>query len=131
MVRRIFVRLAVMAGLLVGVFAPLPVYAGTDPFAEVNCDGAASSSTVCATRSNKSDPFTGPDGTLNKVANLFALIAGFAAVIFLVIGGIKYITSGGAADQISKAKQTIIYALVGLVVISASRAIIGFVIGKL
>ncbi len=48
----------------------------------------------------------------------------------LIYGGIKYITSSGDAGNAGSAKNTIVYALVGLVVIALAKTIIGYVISK-
>ncbi len=91
--------------------------------------GVRDGSKVCHT--DGSDPLTGPNGTLTKVASALALVAGVVAVIFVIVGGIKYIFSGGDASAISSAKNTIIYALVGLVVAVLAREILTFVLGKI
>lgn len=118
----------VISVLATSTLAPLPALAAYDPLGKVNCTQAADSA---ACNRPGTDPITGPDGILIKATNIIAIIAGVAAVIFLVLAGIKYITSNGAPDQISKAKESIIYALVGLVMIAISRAVIGFIIGRL
>ena len=51
------------------------------------------------------------------------------AVIKIVIGGIRYATSGGDSTQIQAAKNTILYAVVGLVVAIMAFAIVNFVLG--
>lgn len=58
-------------------------------------------------------------------------ILGALAVLFIVIGGLRYILSAGDPQAISKAKGTILYALVGLAVAIAAEAIIAFVLGGL
>lgn len=122
-------KFLLMTALVLGMAAPAPVSAATDPFSKVDCS-KATDSTVCQTRGNNEDPITGPNGVVTKATDVIAVIAGIAAVIFLVLGGLKYVTSGGAPDQISRAKESIIYALVGLVLIILARAIIGFVLTK-
>jgi len=90
--------------------------------------GVRDGSKVCHT--DGSDPLTGPNGTLTKVASALGIVAGIVAVIFVIVGGIKYIFSGGDSSAISSAKNTILYALVGLVVAVLAREIIMFVLGK-
>ena len=119
------------ATLALGILAPLPALAGTNPLGAVDCSGQASNSSLCVGRGNTEDPLTGPNGTIIRAANVMALVAGFVAVIFLVIGGIKYVTSGGDSSGVASAKNTVIYALVGLVIIALSRSILGFVLGRL
>lgn len=54
-------------------------------------------------------------------------IAGLVAAIFLVIGGISYLTSAGDANKLQKAKTTILYALIGLVIVALAEIITAFV----
>ncbi len=56
------------------------------------------------------------------------IVAGIVAVIVIVIGGIRYTTSGGDASGVKAAKDTILYAVVGLVVVIMAAAITDFVI---
>ena len=56
------------------------------------------------------------------------IVAGIVAVIAIIIGGVRYTTSGGEASNIKAAKDTILYAVVGLVVIIMAAAITDFVI---
>ena len=58
-------------------------------------------------------------------------IAGLVAVIFLVIGGISYMTSSGEAAKIEKAKKTILYAIIGLAIVALAEIITSFVSGIL
>lgn len=61
-----------------------------------------------------------------QVVNISLFFAGFVALIFIIIGGIKYITSGGDPKQAGAARQVITYALIGLVLILLSFAIVNF-----
>ena len=56
------------------------------------------------------------------------IVAGIVAVIAIIIGGVRYATSGGEASNIKAAKDTILYAVIGLVVIIMAAAITDFVI---
>jgi Type IV secretion system pilin len=94
------------------------------------CGSGAGGSAVCAKQA-KSNPLTGTGGTLSKVTRLIGVVAGSAAVLMILIGGFMYITSGGDSSKVSSAKNTVIYAAVGLVIIVIAQAIVGFVIGKL
>ena len=77
---------------------------------------------------------TCPDGgsdlstTIGHVINILSIIAGVAAVIMIIIGGLRYIISGGDSNSTSGAKNTIIYALVGLVVAVLAQALVRFVL---
>ncbi len=62
--------------------------------------------------------------------NVFSLVVGVIAVIMIIIGGVKYITSSGDSNNVNSAKNTILYALIGLVVVALAQVIVRFVIHK-
>lgn len=68
--------------------------------------------------------------TLNNVLGVVFALAGGIAVAFIIFGGIKYITSQGDAADVAKAKNTILYSIIGLVVVVSSYFLISYVIGK-
>lgn len=68
---------------------------------------------------------------LQNIINILLYISGIIAVIYIVIAGFRYITSNGDSSSISKAKNNIMYALIGLVVAIMAYAIVNFVLGKL
>ncbi len=65
--------------------------------------------------------------TVKVLLQLTFGIAGALAVLFLVWGGFKYVTSQGEPDRIAKAKDTILYSVIGLVVTIASYGIVAYV----
>lgn len=69
--------------------------------------------------------------TIKNVINVMSIIVGVATVIMMIIGGFRYVTSNGDSNQITSAKHTLLYALVGLIIVSAAQAIVKFVLGKL
>ena len=68
--------------------------------------------------------------TLQNVLNVVFALAGAVAVAFVVWGGIKYILSRGEPAEINKARDTILYAVIGLVVVITSYGLLNYVIGK-
>ncbi len=68
---------------------------------------------------------------IQTIINVILFIIGAAAVIMIIIGGITYTTSGGDAAAVKKAKDTILYAVIGLVVAFLAFAIVNWVIGSL
>jgi len=77
------------------------------------------------------------DGTANssglgdiaaKVVNFLSLVVGIIAVIMIIVGGFRYITSGGESGNVSGAKNTLIYAIVGLVIVALAQFIVHFVL---
>ena len=74
---------------------------------------------------------TSKDGLFNVVQallNTIISVVSIVAVIFIVIGGVKYMTSAGAPSKASSARKTILYAAIGLVVCVLAFAIVNFVI---
>jgi hypothetical protein len=123
-------RFLISLVLILGVIAPLPALA-VDPYGGLANCSSAGDSTVCKTKGNTTDPITGTNGVLVKVTNVIAFVAGAAAIFFIIFSGIQYITAQGDSQQISKAKQSIIYASVGLIMIVLARQVIGFVLSKI
>lgn len=64
------------------------------------------------------------------VVDILLYVAGAAAVLFMIYGGIKMIISQGSPDKISQSRQILIYSAVGLVVAIIARTIINYVIGR-
>lgn len=65
---------------------------------------------------------------ITGILNAVIAIAGLVAVVYVIIGGINYMTSSGDATKIQKAKTTILYALIGLAICALSFAIVNWVI---
>ena len=85
----------------------------------------SSAQTICGA----SDPSGGDFNSLIKnVINTILVVLGMIAVIMIVVGGIRYTTSNGESAQITSAKNTILYAVVGLVVAVLAYAIVNFVL---
>lgn len=70
------------------------------------------------------------NGIIRLVINMFSLIVGVISVIMIIIGGLKYITSGGDSGNVSGAKNTILYAIIGLIVVALAQVIVRFVLQK-
>lgn len=65
---------------------------------------------------------------VQNILNVIIGITGIIAVIFIIIGGVQYMTSAGDAGKAKKARDTILYAVIGLVVVILAFAIVNFVI---
>ena len=68
---------------------------------------------------------------ISGVINIISLVIGIVAVIMIIVGGFKYITSSGDSGKVGSAKNTILYAIIGLVVVALAQVIVRFVLGKL
>ena len=74
---------------------------------------------------------TGTGGAFTTIVNVLLFIIGAVSVIMLIYGGIRYTTSGGNANSVTAAKNTIMYAIIGLVIAIFAFAIVNFVVGEL
>ena len=73
----------------------------------------------------------GDTGVFRQVTNTILYFVGIIAVIMLIWGGIRYVVSGGDAKKVTDAKNTILYAIIGLVISFLAYAIVQFVINAL
>lgn len=126
--KRIRIFLAALA-LLLGV-------AGMVPAVVASADSP--SQTVCNSLTNSSDCSATPPGgslSLNKVLRAVILtlsvLVGVTAVIMIMISGYKYITSGGDSSKITSAKNTLVYSIIGLVIVALAQGFVQFVLVKL
>ncbi|MBM3210515.1 hypothetical protein FJZ39_04220 [Candidatus Saccharibacteria bacterium] len=71
---------------------------------------------------------SGDGGVIQQIINILLFIIGIISVIMLIIGGLRYVVSGGKSDQVTAAKNTILYAIIGLVVAIFAYAIVRFVV---
>ena len=65
---------------------------------------------------------------VRKIINIFSIVVGAVSVIMIIIGGFRYIISGGDSSGVSGAKNTILYAIVGLVIVIFAQVIIRFIL---
>ncbi|MDR0591004.1 MAG: pilin [Candidatus Nomurabacteria bacterium] len=70
----------------------------------------------------------GNTGIFTQITNTILFIVGALSVIMLIYGGLRYIISGGDSKKVTDAKNTIMYAIIGLIIAVLSYAIINFVI---
>ena len=79
---------------------------------------------------NGSDATTSINNLVHTIVNLLSAIVGIVAVIMIIVGGLRYITSGGNDASVTGAKNTILYAIVGLVVVALAQLIVRFTLSK-
>ena len=120
-------------GLALGIaLVPSPSAGAFELFNVCKDRPEAADSTTCVTKSSSSaDPISGDDGILNKIADLVAFVAGAIAVVIILVGSIRMVTSNGDANSVATSRRIIIGALVGLLIIVFARLIIYFVLTKL
>jgi hypothetical protein len=77
-----------------------------------------------------SDPESKIDSLIRNIVNIISVIVGIVAVVMIIIGGFKYITSGGDSGAISSDKNTVLYAIVWLIIVALAQVIVRFVLNK-
>lgn len=120
-IRHIIIGLSIIAGFAVVVVVP-------DAVSAVNVIDD-----TCAIDPNSAICNSSGDSAENVVANVvntLLLVLGFAAVIVVIIGGIMYAVSAGEAAQVAKAKNTILYAVIGMVIAFSAYAIVSWVVTR-
>ena len=68
---------------------------------------------------------------INTAMNVFIGVVGLLAIIYLIVGGLSYIMSAGNTEKITTAKNTVIYAILGLVIAAAALSIKAYVLNRL
>jgi hypothetical protein len=82
----------------------------------------------CAQGKDQQSDLFGNDGVFKIITNVLLFVIGAISVIMLIIGGIRYVVSGGDSGAVTSAKNTILYAVVGIVVAILAYALVNFVI---
>lgn len=108
----------------VSMVAPIaePAYAAFDSGIKDGKDSAKSD--------DQPEELTGEEGVFKTVTNVLLFIIGAVSVIMLIIGGIRYTISGGDQAQVKAAKDTILYAIIGIVVAILAYALVDFVVSS-
>lgn len=124
-IKQLSITLASMLILTVPVLAPVSVHAaiGTDICTGVNT--ATGETDACTATTDTDSPL---NRIIRTIINIFSIIVGAVSVIMIIYGGFKYITSGGNDTNVSSAKSTILYAVVGLIVVALAQVIVRFVL---
>lgn len=89
------------------------------------CTGINKDTAVCKSKNTDS-----VSNMVKTIVSILLFVIGSISVIMIVVGGIRYVLSNGNAAQINSAKDTVLYAVIGLVVALMAYAIVGFVLGQ-
>ncbi len=116
--------------LMATLGAPVLAHAATNPNA---CDSTnnltISGGIACGAPSSASQtPLFGKGGLFQKIADVLIFVIGAISVLMIIIGGLRYVLSAGSASAVTGAKDTILYAVIGVVVATLAFAIVQFVI---
>ena len=119
-----------MLALGISLVVPIwqPIAAATDMNITNGANAAQGSNKITCLFTNSSCAGT---GIFNTIVNVLLYVIGAVSVIMLIYCGIRYTISGGVAADVTAAKNTILYAIVGIVVALLAYAIVNFVITSL
>lgn len=136
MITRLLNKLSVFVAGAMLLALPLAVPAvasAADPNIQDNLCGSVNSLSVDSNGTCAATTSTGTtkiNDIISTVINLFSVIVGVIAVIMIIAAGLRYITSGGDSAKITGAKNTIVYAIIGLIVVALAQFIVKFVLNK-
>ena len=129
LIKKLTITIAALAAMAFPVVAPAVVYAQN--IDSGLCAGAEFDvSQLDSCQPDASGAETTVNDIIKLIINIFSLVVGVISVIMIIIGGLKYITSGGESGNVSGAKNTILYAVIGLVVVALAQVIVRFVLSK-
>lgn len=104
----------------------LPVLAADESAKKTSCEsiGGTYADGQCATGDGEATVNT----LIATAVNIFSWAVGLIAVIFVIYAGFRYVTSGGDAGKVTSAKNTLVYAIIGLVIAATAQIIVQFVL---
>jgi len=74
------------------------------------------------------DPTKSLSDTIKNGVEVLSVVVGVVAVVMIMIAGFRYITSGGSSDKITSAKNTLMYALIGIIIVALAQVVVKFVL---
>ena len=123
-IQLIIVALAVSLGVSGAILAPTATYAACTSAADCVQDGADKAG-------GKSSNTADPKEIIQTIVRILLFLIGAVSVIMIIIGGFRYVISQGDSGAVTSAKNTILYAVIGLIVAIFAWAIVDFVIDNL
>lgn len=131
------------AFMIVAPMAGATAIASAAGASDSGCDAI---STTIANGASNSLPSNGGDTTIDcsstgvatsditnlarRIITAFSIVVGAASVIMIIYGGFRYITSGGESGRVGAAKNSLLYAIIGLVIVALAQLIIHFVLNQ-
>ncbi len=71
---------------------------------------------------------TAPGGLVTTIVNIITYVAGVIVIFMIIFAGFRYITSTGDANKVNSAKNTLLYAIVGIIIIVMAQVIVHYII---
>ena len=118
--------------LLFPVAVAVPAYAQTPPplTNDIHKNLCKGSNLDLSNSSCPDDTNSSVSALIKKIINILSVLIGAIAVVMVIIGGFRYITSAGNPEQAKGARNTILYAIIGLVIVALAQIIVHFVLNS-
>lgn len=129
MIKKILALAMIAATIVTSALAPMSCQANGDPMKDA-CSKVGNSAACDALQEN-GDQVDKVNSIISNVTTKLLFFVGVACVIMIIYSGVQYITSAGDTSKTKKATQTMIYAIVGLVIAVMAYAIIWFVLNNI
>lgn len=128
--KKMSASLLVLTAFSLSLSVTLPAYAQTDSSCDAST-GSISEGAECVKPTNAATNLFGENSVFVTVTNVLLFVIGAVAVIMLIIGGVRYVVSAGDQAAVTGAKNTIMYAIIGIVVAFLAYAAVNFVSSQL
>ena len=115
--------------ILTGAAATVTLFAGR--VMAMNYENPAQAGAEAARGNGMPAELIGATGVFTRITNTVLFAVGIISVVMLIYGGLRYIISGGDSKKVTDAKNTIMYAIIGLIIAILSYAIVNFVISAI
>jgi len=123
----LYKQIILTAGFILGLGVLfMPQMASAINVYDEACTGDNANTALCKGRNEDQLP-----AMIKNIVNVLLYVLGAVSVIVIIMAGIFYTLSAGESAQVTKAKNTLLYAVVGLIVAILSYAIVNFVIDKI
>lgn len=122
-IKNMFKKGLLLMGVGALLFAAVPGVAFANP-ADDACEGIKAAGGTCNTSGTGGDTL---QPIIKRVINILSIVVGAVSVIMIIIGGFRYVVSNGDSNAVSGAKNTILYAVIGLLVVIFAQVIVSFV----
>ena len=126
MIKRLLILLVISISLILPATSALAF----SPLQKACSGGNTGSASVCQNQSGTNTLY-GSGGLIDKIINILSIIIGIIAVFAIVIAGLQFIVSGGDPQKVSTAKNAILFAAIGLVIVGLAQVIEAFVINNI
>jgi lysylphosphatidylglycerol synthetase-like protein (DUF2156 family) len=134
-IRQLITAMAVLLGMAL-VASPAMSLAATDCDADGNGTITTQEAIQCGARAGSGTDQTSKQAesnintTIKDLLNILTALVGVTAVIMVILAGFRYITSGGKQESVTSAKNSLLYAVIGLVIVALAQVIVRFVLNK-